>query len=49
MQGGEGEDAAEEEVVLEGELGDDVLVDLLAGGEGGECEAGGGREEVEEL
>jgi hypothetical protein len=39
VQGGEGEDSAEEEVVLEGDLGDDVLVELLAGREGGECEA----------
>ena len=52
VQGGESQDPAEEEGVSEGELGDDVLVDLCPGGERGEgvdCSCGVQVEELEVL
>jgi hypothetical protein len=36
VESGESENAAEEEVMVEGDLGDDVLVYLRSGWEGGE-------------
>jgi hypothetical protein len=39
VESGEGEDSAEEEVMVEGYLGDDVLVYLRSGQEGGKCVA----------
>jgi hypothetical protein len=49
VQGGESQDPAEEEGVSEGELGDDVLVDLCPGGQRGEGVDCGCGVQVEEL
>ena len=49
MESGEGEETTEEEVMPEGDLRDDVPVDLLSGGEGGEGVACCCCVEVEEL